>query len=101
MERALRSPSARYRPEMAAGRGRNVSPHDLDRSEKSEANFCSDLGRGCIPDRRRGKNLETDKPRVAFAIHSRSTRGGWTLRASDRDASVETEHALHAKTLGR
>ena len=47
-----------------------------------------------------GKDMEADQSRFAFAIHSRSERGGRALRASYRDASIAAEHALHAETLG-
>src|SRR5437870_1961775 len=91
----------RHWPEMATGRGRDVSALDPDRSKKSEAHFHRDLGRGRVPNRRWRQNLETDQPRFAFAVHSRSERRSWALRPSDRDASDKTEHALHAKALGR
>ncbi len=40
-----------HRPALAAGRGRDVPAHDPDRSEKSEAHLCRDLGRGRLSDR--------------------------------------------------
>jgi len=39
----------------------------------------------------------------SIAVHSntfRTRRGGRSLRASDRDASVAPEHVIHAKALG-
>ena len=51
MEGIVRTAQARYRTEMATGRRRNVSAHDSARSEKSEANFRRDLGRGRVSHR--------------------------------------------------
>src|SRR5437773_1422178 len=48
-----------------------------------------------------GKNVEADQSRVALAIYSGPERRGRSLRASDRDASVASEHVVHAKALGR
>src|SRR5439155_16749242 len=100
-ELTFRRSSTQYRTEMAAGRGLNVSALDSDRSEKSVASVQRNLGRGRVSHRRWRQDVEANQSRIAFSIHSRSARRSWSLRASHRDASVETEHTLHAKTLGR
>src|SRR5438552_4029576 len=94
-------PDRIYAWQTSAWCGPYVSALEPDRSTKSETHFHRDLGRGRVPNRRRRQNLETDQPRFAFAVHSRSARGSRPLRPSDRYASIQTEHALHAKTLGR
>jgi hypothetical protein len=52
-------------------------------------------------DDRRKRQWKPDQSRAALAIHSGPERGGRSLRASDRDASVAPEHVVHAKALGR
>ena len=48
-----------------------------------------------------GKTWKSDQSRAAIAIHSRSERGGRSLRPSHRDAPVASERVIHAKALGR
>ena len=48
-----------------------------------------------------GKTWKPINRGSALAIHSGPERGGRSLRASDRDASVAPEHVIHAKALGR
>ena len=68
---------------------------------RSGANFHRNLGGRRVSHRRRRKNVEAHQSRTALAIHSGSERGGRSLRASDRDASVAAKHVVHAKALGR
>ncbi len=47
-----------------------------------------------------GKTWKPINQRFAFAIHSRSERGGRPLRASYRDASIASEHASSCRNTG-
>jgi len=87
----------RYRSEMAARRRRDVFAHHSSRSEQSRANFHRNLGCRRVFAPTMGKDMEANQSRAALAIHPGSQRGSRSLRASDRDASVASEHLIHAK----
>ena len=76
LARAVGAAPTRDRLVVAAGRGRHVPAHDPARSEEPAAHLHRDLGRGRVPQRRRGRDVAADQQRPALGTAPRSGRGG-------------------------
>ena len=47
-----------------------------------------------------GEELAPDQPGAQVAVHPRSDRGGWPLRAQDRDASARARMCFSCRNIG-
>ena len=87
-------------PSWQPGAG-GLPAHNYFGSEPPGPNVRCHLSSGCVPDRRRRQDLETNQPRLEVRTYPGPDCRGWPLRSPYRHAPVASGCAFHAEALGR